>query len=470
MTQADPAAVAPRAEAPFVSPRVTVTLSWTLWGLSMALAIAGLFLWAASDFATPPARFLRGPAVIVADLVLMLACSRIGTLLTLRRPSNPIGWIFQAMGVVTASVVFTSGYVTLGTWRTQGLPGLDVVAWLNSSAGLSLAAVLAILAILLFPDGRCVTPRWTGVGWVAGLGGTLLTVGFAITPGTLMWYPGVYNPLRTDTGVRPFADLLSAAGFLVITFSAVAAGWSMVVRYRRANEHERLQLKWVACAILVLVATASVFLVGFATGLFAPFSPEAELALVAATVSGALPPIAAAIAIQRYRLYDIDLIINKTLVWVPLTAVLGGLYAASVALFQRIFVAVTGNTSDAAIVVSTLILAGAFTPMRKMLEGAVDRRYRSSAPSPAVPPAGGLASLAPEERAELEALIERVSERVALRVLRSPAGSNQEPVLRSSGDSDQARVLHPSPGSNQEPVLRSSGDLGEAERLRTQTR
>jgi hypothetical protein len=137
---------------------------------------------------------------------------------------------------------------------------------------------------------------------------------------------------------------------------------ALLVRYRRAGPEERAQLRWVAVAVTIFVAQLVVSIVLPSLDLFALTLP--------------LLPISVGIAILRYRLYDIDLIISRALVYIPLTGLLGGLYAASVALFQRVFIALTGDRSDGAIIITTLILAGTFTPVRKALEGAVDARFR----------------------------------------------------------------------------------------------
>ena len=457
MTTADqtlPAADVPR---PLFGRRTALVASWTLWTISAVLALAGVVFWALADFATPAVVFHRGPGIFLATIVLVITTIKIGLLLTLKRPENPVGWLFQALGLAAAHINFTVGYVTLGTWRMPDLPALEFVGWLASTFSLPVGGFFAIAVMLTFPDGRCMTRGWTRVLWFSAFAAGVMALGAALKPGALVWYPAIYNPLRVDTSFARYAELLSSAGSVLVGVCAAAAAWSLVLRYRHGDRHLRLQLKWVAFAMAILASAAVAFLVGWALHWFEPYSPAGELALASLTLSAALPAVAAAIAISRYRLYDIDLIINRTLVWVPLTAFLGGLYAASVVLFQRLFVAVTGDRSDAAIVISTLILAGAFTPMRKMLEAAVDKRFRTtSAPAADSPAPAAVSSLDEGEQAQLQAIIERVTERVSERVaLRLLAESATDGAALASGDrSTGASSVH---GSGMVAAGRSEG-------------
>jgi hypothetical protein len=150
---------------------------------------------------------------------------------------------------------------------------------------------------------------------------------------------------------------------------------SVILRFRSANGQERQQIKWFAYAAgLAIVQFALTIVIAFV-----PTSVPQDVADILLVLSVAAFPIAAGIAILRYRLYDIDLLINRTLVYVPLTAILAGVYSASIALFQKLFVAVTQEQSDAAVVITTLILASSFTPIKNGLQGAVDKRFKEVA-------------------------------------------------------------------------------------------
>ncbi|HLQ48656.1 MAG TPA: hypothetical protein VK233_06750, partial [Candidatus Dormibacteraeota bacterium] len=227
----------------------------------------------------------------------------------------------------------------------------------------------------------------------------------AFAPGPFASLPSIANPF----GLEPLGAALRAGQALLVpavALAAIACAAAPISRFRSAPPEERQQLKWFAFAAgLLVIALLTNIALGDAT-------------FVLLSVSLALVPIAIGVAILRYRLYEIDVIINRTLVWVPLTGILGGLYAGLVALLQRAFVNVTGDRSDAAIIITTLVLAGSFTPIRRVLDTIVDRRFRSPATvrpgeAPMVP---GQLSLLDDPEAVRR--IEEIAERVAVRVNR----------------------------------------------------
>jgi hypothetical protein len=191
-------------------------------------------------------------------------------------------------------------------------------------------------------------------------------VGYAFRPGPLA-IGGVDNPFGTPV-LAGLTTFLASVGDALFPVAVAAGAASMVTRYRRATADGREQIKWFAFAAVIAA-------IGFGLTLL----PSSGLRVVGWAL-GALGltalPIAIAVAVLRYRLYDIDVVINRTLVWLGLIGVLGGTYAAVIALLQRLFVELTGNTSDAAVILTTLILAGLFTPIRKTLESAVDLRFK----------------------------------------------------------------------------------------------
>ncbi len=217
--------------------------------------------------------------------------------------------------------------------------------------------VLTTIVFIRFPTGRPLTPRWRWAGWLTFLG----ALGVAIGIGLAARRPGLVPvpcPTRSALPIayKPLLDIITATGLVVMVFGATLATISMVLRYRRSASVERAQLRWIAAAVVVLALGGIPFVVA-RYGLQIDYN-QGQLLLSIALVAGCFLPIAAAVAILRHRLYDIDLILRRAFVYIPLTALLGGLYAAGVALFQRIFVAATGDTSDAAIVFATLVLAG----------------------------------------------------------------------------------------------------------------
>jgi hypothetical protein len=225
------------------------------------------------------------------------------------------------------------------------------------------------------------------------------------------------NPLGIDglpAALGDAAYLVVSVGILAMTGLGVAA---VVARYRRGSPVERQQQRWFLAAVLVAALPLALSLLPGTGGATAGFVAGLGLLLV---------PIAVGIAVTRYRLYEIDHLINRTLVYVPLTALLAGLYAATVALLQRVFQAVTGDTSDAAIIISTLILASVFTPVRKWLEGIVERRFKSQ---PAETAGDAEAGFEPGEAA-WEARMTAIAERVVRKELDALATSRRSGPAR----------------------------------------
>lgn len=355
--------------------RLAAVAAWAIWLVGMVVAFA--VLWVGTSVPFPSVITYRSPAVLIAMVVMQLSFTNVALVLTLRERSNLVAWLFATTALVTTVQIGGTAYVAYALHR--GMPPLlagsdGVASWSSAISLPGLAALLALIA-LFFPDGRLPSRRWLPVALAVVAGGVGLGAYFLWRPGALVWFPGILNPFG-QPALDELLLVLYFASVLVLCASGAAAAFGMFLRYRAANMTERHQIKWVAYAIGISTVLGSIF---FATHNFTvPQSSAGEMGLVGALLGAAFLPIATAVACLRYNLYDIDLIINRTVAWIGLTAVLGGLYAASVAFFQRVFVAITGDPSDSAIIVSTLLLAGVFSPMRKTLEGVVDRRFRSS--------------------------------------------------------------------------------------------
>jgi hypothetical protein len=329
-----------------------------LWLVTLALVAGGLaILLETRDLLLPPAWGFRGFAMVPA-----LAYGTVGALVTTRRAENLVGWILLAAGLGAAILFFGSEYATYGLVAHPGaLPGAALAAWVVSWIWLPFSLLVGPVFFLVFPDGHLKSPRWRLLLWlsIASLG--FMAVAVALTPGPLVNFSYLDNPF----GVPAVADLAPVIplflGLLGLIF--VGGASSLALRLREAHGDERQQLKWVAYAALFAGASAPL----------GNFGKPFELLFI---VAFSTVPLAAAIAILRYRLYDIDLLINRTLVYGSLTAVLAGVYTASIALMQRLFVALTGERSDAAIVATTLVVVVAFTPIKNRLQTLVDRRFK----------------------------------------------------------------------------------------------
>jgi hypothetical protein len=342
------------------------------------------WMWSSQRFAPPPVRFTSGPTV-VGLMVFAVAYVSIGWLLAGRKSRNVVGWAFLGMGLATALEMPAGVLVAAAHEVLRPVPtGTLLWAWLSSSAHVPVVAALAITAFTLFPDGRPLSRRWILPAVMAVMGALLVALAAALSPEGLIWYPSLPNPFALPSPWAPLIVALSATGALLLISGLVLAAASVVIRYRRSDEIGRAQLRWIVSALVLMVATGVPFLaLRYAMGTSVAIGSAIVLALTLASI---LLPIAAAVAIMRYRLFEIDLIINRTLVYVPLVAFLGGLFTASITLSQRLFMGLTGNTSDFAIVFTTLIVASAITPVRHGLETLVDRHVKPSRHVEATPP------------------------------------------------------------------------------------
>ena len=379
-------------------------LSVGIWMLGVGGLIVTLVLWSRQRFADPTVTFVTGP-VLVGEMIVALAYASVGWLLASVRSGNPIGWLFLGMGTVTAiqlPVILLAG--DAGQAPDAVPAGALIGAWLASSAHLPFVGTLGILAFLVFPDGRFVGRRWALAAWSAAIGAVAVSFAMALSPGRLLWYPTLANPYAAPAWTTPLLWTIGVAGGVLFVSGLLAAGLSMVVRYQRATQRGRLQLRWIAFAVVLLTLTAAPFLT-VRYVMEVPYEVASLLAAGLVMAAGALP-LAAAIAVLRYRLLDIDLIINRTLVYVSLSAILGGLLAASSAVSQRIFVALTGDTSDIAIVLATLVVAGAFTPIQRAVQGVADRYVKpagaATADAAPIPPAASAPATAASPPSALE--------------------------------------------------------------------
>ncbi|HYK94501.1 MAG TPA: hypothetical protein VE011_01355 [Candidatus Dormibacteraeota bacterium] len=320
------------------------------------------------------------PSKLVIVCLLALSFGSVGAVLLVRLPGNRIGWLLAAVGFAVAAGISSAGLADQGLNIHPGLvPGALWLAWLSQWASAPVQTLVVGFLPLLFPTGRLPSRRWWPLAVLGGIGIGLSVAVNAVGPFTPGAFPaGIENPLLAPASI---VDALSAAngavGLLGIPGLLLILA-SVVLRYRSASGIERQQVKWFA-------GVAAVAIVCFAVGNATAAAPAGSVlavisssALIVAFVAILLMPVAIGMAVLRYRLYDIDLVIRRTAVYVPLTAILAGIYAASVGLLQRLFVAATGNPSDGAVVLSTLILATTFTPIKNALQGAVDRRFRDT--------------------------------------------------------------------------------------------
>jgi len=393
-------------------PRWITLLAASVWLVTLGVGLATLWTLLATDSfqvmtasygVTPTSDFvLAFQAAMIAFFAITMGYATVGALLAGRGTAGLIASLLLAGGLLFALIPF--GFVVGGRLVVAD-PGSAVYRALfllgPVAIGPGFATILPGLAIF-FPDGRLPSSRWR---WSVGIASIAIAIGTFLQimrPGPIGGSGNALNPFGVDALPAEAGALAEAAvgiGLLAITVLGVGA---VIVRYRRGDAIERQQQRWFVVAVS-LAAVPFVLTV-------LPWTGGPEMGLFAA-VGLFLVPIAVGIAVTRYHLYEIDHLISRTLVYVPLTALLAGLYAATVTLFQKVFQSLTGNSSDAAIILSTLVLASVFTPLRKWLEGLVERRFK---PASAVV-AGGILTLSEVAAAEWE---DRVAA-VALRVVRS---------------------------------------------------
>ena len=324
--------------------------------LTLVMITAGELLGIAADAENTGDLFIWAIALVF---------SAVGTLIATRQPGNAIGWIFLFVGVSAGLGSLAGGYADYWTSGHGGTRGLgEAAATYGSVSWIPFIVLPTTFLLLLFPNGHLASQRWRPIAWVAAvaIAGSFV-VGF-LTPGPLEDYPQISNPFGVDS---PVIDPLTGLMFLLLLVAVVGSATSLVVRFRRATGEERQQIKWLAlagagAAALMPIIFASFNLVGAGVA-------NAGFMLCILTI-----PIAAGVAILRYRLYDINVVINRTLVYGALTAILAAFYLGSVLLLQ---LALGGITSDSnlAIAASTLAVAALFRPARNRIQQMVDRRF-----------------------------------------------------------------------------------------------
>jgi hypothetical protein len=341
-----------------MSPRAATRLAWSLWLLAMALVALSVLLGVRN--AATVAAFVDDILVFVPMVV---SFATVGALIAARHPRNPIGWLFAGFAAIVGLVLLAQGYATDALVTAPGsVPGGEWAAWLGAW---SLACTIGIPALifLLFPDGHLLSPRWRPLVWLIVATSTLGVALAALSNlGVADASPFASSPIQVLRGgtVRAIYDVNQTVQAAVLLGCALC----LVVRLRRARGEQRQQLKWVAY-------TATVGFAGFAiVGLVGWPEP-----VVVATVAFPAIAIAAAIAIFKYHLYDIDRLISRTLVYAILTLVLGLGYAGVVLVLGQRFGGVTRHPPSWAVAGATLAVAAAFQPARRRIQTLVDRHF-----------------------------------------------------------------------------------------------
>jgi N-terminal 7TM region of histidine kinase len=336
-------------------PLVGVTTTAALFVAADVIALRGTYKGFSED------------AFSVALTVALLTFSVVGTVLVRRYPDNPIGWLLCASGPLFGLMLFSSNYTEnyiLAKGETGGFA--DFALWIGTWVGPIAYSLVTAFLMLLFPTGHLLSRRWRPVARLAAGSVALVALG-SVFRRELDDYPQLVNPYGVGGALANILDAATGIGWILFSASVLLAGVSLIARFRKSKGVERQQIKWMALAAsFLLVAQVSWFV-------------SEELGSYMTGLAFMAIPIAVCVAILRYRLYDIDLIINRTLVYGLLTAVLALVYAVGVVGVGGLVREVTGQEGNSLVVAaSTLVVAGLFRPARTRIQAFIDRRFDRS--------------------------------------------------------------------------------------------
>jgi len=345
-----------------MSPRAATVLAWSLAAASLVLLLPAATLLYLSRSAAPASEDgsnLLDYALTIAFPVMVAAYATVGALVASRRPRNAVGWLLCTVGLATAVEAFTDTYRHYA--EAMDLAGAKAADFLY---GINPGVLLAIFVLLVFPDGRLPSRRWRPLVWLVGAAVVIYVVDAALEPGGA-------DPLGVELPSNVYWRLVVVGiGLLIVGILGAVA--SVALRLWRARGQERQQLKW-------LVYATSVVVVGILGAVSLPL-PLGDVFYGVMLYGFAGIPVAVGVAILRYRLYDIDRIINRTLVYGSLTLMLALVYFGGVTVTQALFQTLTGQEQlpQLVVVASTLLIAALFIPMRRRIQAFIDRRFYRS--------------------------------------------------------------------------------------------
>jgi len=338
--------------------------TWVAWSM-LAIYLVGVGV--GMPLMVANGEFQRDPGGQASLLLAFTAFMVMGAVIVAHRPDNAIGWIFSAIGLLVGTGFFAWQYAEYA-YITRGspLPGAMLSAWYNSWWWYPTLILATVVTVLVFPTGRLLSARWRPVAWLTAAITAAIVALTALAP-TLDLGEGtkLRNPIGLAWIPIPEQSALGPVLLGLVLVCTGAAVVSLVLRFRRSQGVERQQLKWFTYAGVLLFAWSAVDLV---LPDVAPFTAFFGLTI-------ALVPVAAGIAVLRYRLYDIDRLINRTLVYGLLTALLAGVYAGAVLVLGQVFGGFRAEPPTWAIAGVTLAVAALFQPARRRIQQVVDRRF-----------------------------------------------------------------------------------------------
>src|SRR5215204_2402055 len=349
-----------------MSLRTATRLAWGACVLSLTLTTLGLLLLILN--LPYPKTHLYEPWL--DNTLTAISYAPVGALIASRHPENLVGWLLCLYGLVISISHFGAQYATYALLaQPDSLPAGEAMAWIVSWV-LPITLGLTVFYILLFPTGRLPSTQWRWLGWLTVVFVVVGVIVAASSSGALL---GILGPIQNPLGIEGFSSAYyKAILYIMAPLLTLAAALAVYIRLRRAIGVERQQIKWFAYAAVVTVScTILAYIIPRVIDTPLWFE-RVGFALNIAFIPAV--PISIGIAILRYRLYDIDILINRTLVYGSLTTTLVALYFVGIVVLQRVFVLLTGQQSTLAVVASTLLIAALFTPLRRAIQGFIDRR------------------------------------------------------------------------------------------------
>ena len=362
-----------------MSARAATWIAWSMWAISLPFAAFG---GGVLGFLSASARIFPSLGQIVLLALLALTFTTVGAVIASRRPENPIGWIFCSGGLILSVTVSSATNYTEYALNvsTGSLPGVQYAAWIASWATDPTLLLVATMLFLLFPDGKLSSREWGFVAWTAVVASVVVALGDALGRSSLGTdFDSMGNPFAVEGAVGNFLQMLGGFGLTLLFLCFLASVAALFVRLRQARGVERQQIKWFAYAAAVMgTGPLVMFLLG--GGYSALQELMWYLGYFVGILGFALLPVATAIAILKYRLYDIDHIINRTLVYGLLTTILAVIYFGGVTVTQTLLRNLTSHERlpQLVVVASTLVIAALFNPLRRRIQSFIDRSFYRS--------------------------------------------------------------------------------------------
>ena len=364
-----------------MSYRVAAWIAWSLCAVSLALVVVGLLVTVigSSMAVTFSWTKWRDQAIL---LVAIIGAPLLGGLIASHRPRNPYGWLWCGLGLGAALWMFARTYYIFAmTVGAGSLLARNLVLFVGAWVGWVVMVTLVPCVLLLFPDGKLPSRRWRFLMWPVVAAGTVFLIAGLFASGLSPFAP-IFNPFAVWGVIGEVITGIRDVGMRVFLITVIPAALSLVFRFHRAGGTERQQIKWLAYAAVLFGTIISIGVFGYedllsrrlsTLDVAVGFSRTLSTLLVAVGFAGLY--IAVGVAILKHHLYDIDKVINRTLVYGSLTLVLAAVYLGGVVLLQYAFRTIAGEGSQLAVVASTLIIAALFIPLRRRIQGFIDRRF-----------------------------------------------------------------------------------------------